>query len=237
MHSIYVVTVINLILCTLLWGGLIYVFAGRERRYLALLGLGLPWPFLVNPLLVRPLILWAGEMAGMPLRMGRATPPQFILLIVLLPAVIEELVKVAPLLLLRARQSVQDLNTALWTGTALGVGFGLGETMFLAYGVAQDPWYTGQPWYAFLGFFVERLLTTGAHGALAAFVVAGWQQGRTWRWVGYLSAVGLHGFVNLGVILSEFDLIWAPLTGLMLLVSTGTVLYAFERLRRYAGRA
>jgi len=65
---------------------------------------------------------------------GLATPLWFILLLWLVPPITEEAIRLDPLLLPWARQRLHSGAGALWTGTALGVGFGLGEAMFIACG-------------------------------------------------------------------------------------------------------
>jgi len=61
-------------------------------------------------------------------------------------------------------------------GLCTGVSFGLGEALFVAYAVAQNPAYAYLPWYAYTGYFSERLMACFAHGVLTAVLVIGMQR-------------------------------------------------------------
>jgi len=234
---IYIMAVITLAVSAAMWGGLIYACSGRDKRYLWLLLPGLPLSALVNLFVKRPLVIWVGETANVAPSQGLATPLWFIIFLWLVPPITEEAIKLAPLLLPWARQRLHSRTGALWTGMALGVGFGLGEAMFLAYGVAQSAHYAAYPWYAFTGYFGERFIVCFCHGVMTAVAVHGLHCG-TWRALtGYLAAVGLHAFLNAGAVLAQLGVISVTVASLSLLAPVIVLFLIFESLRRRAARA
>lgn len=234
MPPIYIMAVITLAASGAMWGGLVYAFSGRDKRYLWLLLLGLPLSALVNLLIKKPLIVWAGEAANIAPNLGLATPLWFIIFLWLVPPITEEATKLTPLLLPWARQRLHSRAGALWTGTALGVGFGLGEAMFLAYGIAQSTQYAAYPWYAFTGYFGERLIVCFCHGVMTSVVVAGLQQSKWRALMGYLAAIGLHALINVGAVLAQLHVISPTVASASLMASLVILVIIFERLRRRA---
>jgi len=236
MPGIYVMAIITLLASAGLWGGLMYVMSGRNRRYLWLLLPGLPLSALVNVWIKRPLMVGVGQAAGIPPNMGLQTPLWFLLFTFTLAPVFEEAIKVLPLLLPWVRRLLPGPAAALWVGMGLGISFGLGEAAFLAYGVAQQPEYARLPWYVFTGYFSERLLVCFIHGVMTAVLVTGLQRSAGRGAVGYLAAAGLHALLNAGAILFQLGLISSWAAQLMLVVPLILVAAIFERLRRGAVR-
>ncbi|MGZ9234453.1 MAG: hypothetical protein ACXW4E_02930, partial [Anaerolineales bacterium] len=140
-------------------------------------------------------------------RLGPDMPLWFIVLIWLNAPVFEEAIKMLPMALPASRMFLRDASTALWAGFALGIGFGLGEAAYLAYGIAQSPAYKALPWHMFMGFASERLIVTFAHGLMTSIAVLGFHYGKRKALIGYLTAVGLHALINLGPILLALRLI------------------------------
>jgi hypothetical protein len=134
------------------------------------------------------------------------------------------------MLLPATRRSVQDVSQALYAGFALGIGFGLGEAAYLAYGIAQSPTYNQMPWYTFTGFASERLIVTFGHGFLTSLAVLGLYRGKAKALIGYLTAAGLHALINLGPILLALKLL--PVT-LSSLASYAAILAAFVSFRNH----
>jgi len=236
MPGIYVMAIITLLASAGLWGGLMYVMSGRNRRYLWLLLPGLPLSALVNVWIKRPLMVGVGQAAGIPPNMGLQTPLWFILFTFTLAPVFEEAIKVLPLLLPWVRRLLSGPATALWVGMGLGISFGLGEAAFLAYGVAQQPAYAQLPWYVFTGYSSERLLVCFVHGVMTAVLVTGLQRSAGRGVVGYLAAAGLHALLNSGALLFQLGLISSWAAQLALVVSLIVLVVIFERLRRNAVR-
>jgi hypothetical protein len=229
---IYVMAAITLALSAILWGGLLYIMSGRNKTLLWLLLPGLPLSALANLAVKRPLVLWLGETGQVEPGLGLASPLWFIVALSLVSPVIEEAVKVLPLLLPAVRRQVGSLSGAIWVGLALGISFGLGEAAYIAYNVAQAPEYAAYPWYAFTGYLSERLAVTLVHGLLTMLVVVGiWRGG--WRGLaGYLAAILMHLLVNLGAILYQLDVSPATAASLSLLAALVVLAIIFERLRR-----
>jgi uncharacterized membrane protein YhfC len=233
---IYLMAAITIALSAAAWGGLLYVLSGRNRKLLWLLLPGLPLSAVANLAVKRPLVLWLGDAGNVEPGLGLATPLWFIAALSLVSPVVEEAIKLLPLLLPAVRRQVDRRASALWVGMALGISFGLGEAGYLAYNVAQAPEYVGYPWYAFTGFLGERLAVTLVHGLLTMLVVVGiWRGG--WRILGgYLAAVLLHLLTNLGAILYQIEVIPAPAAGLSLLAALILLAIIFEHFRRQTAR-
>jgi hypothetical protein len=226
---------ITLVASAALWGGLVYCFSGRDRRYLWLLLPGLPLSALVNQFVKRPLIVAVGEGAGVAPGLGLETPWWFLLFVWLVPPVTEEAIKLAPLLMPWARRGPTGRSCALWTGMALGIGFGLGEAASIAYGIARSPAYAGYPWYAFTGYLSERLIVCFCHGVMTAVAVEGLRAGWGRALGGYSAAVGLHALLNAGAMLGQLGVISMTWASLSLVVPVVLVAFIFERQRRRAG--
>lgn len=237
MPPIYIMAVITLALSAAVWGGLIYACSGREKRYLWLLLPGLPLSAVVNLLIKRPLIIGVGEAAEVAPGQGLVTPLWFLLFLWLVSPITEEAIKLVPLLLPWARQRLHSRAGALWTGTALGVGFGLGEAGFIAYSIAQSPHYAAYPWYAFTGYLGERFIVCFCHGVMTAVVVHGLHRGRWRALTGYLAAVGLHALLNVGAMLAQLGVISPAVASLSLIVPVAILALIFESLRRRIARA
>ncbi len=214
--QIYLMAMITLVLSTVLWSGLIYAFSGHQKRYFWLLLLGLPLSTVAN-LIFKPLAMSAaGQAAGLQLNLGLALPAWFLAFSVLVTPLIEEPIKILPLLLRPAWKMVTSRASALWVGFALGVSFGLGEAIFLAFVGARDPASVALPWYAFTGYLIERLFTCFAHGVLTAVLVSGMQRGGRYLLFAFLAAFGLHLFLNAPATMYSFQWISLALLNLSL---------------------
>lgn len=207
MPGIYMMAVLTIILTGLLCITALNQLTQSARRYYWLILIGLPLSFIVNQFIKTPLITSLATWTGTPLRLGLDAPPWFIILIWLNAPIFEEAIKILPMLLRTSHTFLNDAYHALVTGLALGMGFGLGEVAYLAYGIAQSPAYKSLPWYMFTGFASERLIVTFGHGLLTSLAVVGLYYGRRKAFLGYLTAVGLHALINLGPVLTALKLI------------------------------
>ncbi len=229
---IYVMAVITLAVATVFWGGLIYLFTGQQKRYFWLLVLGLPLSAIDNLILKRQAIVLVGQTFHVQPGLGLASPPWFLAFGVLITPLIEEPIKVLPLLLRRAWKMVTGRTHAFWVGFVLGISFGVGEAGFLAYAIAQNPAYNALPWYAYTGYFGERLMTCFTHGVFTAIVVIGMQQ-RGWCVLyGFLRALGLHLLLNAPVVLYQFKWISLELYNFSFLIPFILLAVIFERMRK-----
>jgi hypothetical protein len=231
--GIYGMGVITLAVSTLVWGASLWHFTGREKRFLWLLLPALPLSWAVNALVKTPLTQWVGHATGVPLAMNPAAPLWFKLYVAFLAPVTEEAIKLLPLLLaLAIWPGFRDRRSTLYAGLALGLSFGLGEVIYLAYAIGKAPLYAAYPWFAFTGFFSERIAAVFVHGALVAISASGIARGGWWAPLGYLAAILGHVFANLGAILIPMRIL-DPLTAQVPLLAAIFVLWlALVRLRK-----
>ena len=233
MLGIYVMATFTILASAIFWGGMVYLFSGRTRRYLWLLILGLPLSGVVNLWFKPSAALWLGQITNVPPGQGLSNlPGWFLFSLFMLTPILEELIKVTPLLLPRVRRLIEDRATAFWVGITLGISFGLGEAAFVAYSVAQIPEYASLPWYALTGYASERFMICLWHGVMTSIFVMGLQHGGGWRMIGYLGAMALHALGNAAPLLASLGYIpaWVAsfsITGIFILA-----VFLFERLRR-----
>ena len=237
MPGIYGMALITLAVSAALWGGLLYVMSGRQRRHLWLLLPGLPLSAVVNLLVKAPLAVLVGRAAGLPPQFVPGAPLWFLIFLFMLAPVFEEAIKVAPLLIPRVRAFLGSPMDALRAGMALGIGFGLGEAAYLAYAVAQAPQYAGLPWYIFGGYAMERLFTCFVHGVMTTVVVMGLQRGGRRAVLGYLAGVGLHAATNVLAVLYQVGMASAGVTEIALLAVTLVMAGILAWLWRWANHA
>ena len=224
MPGIYVMAILTISVTAILCVTTLRYFAHSDRHYYWLVLAGLPLSLIVNRLIKIPLINGIAGWAGIPLRLGPDVPFWFIVLILFSAPIFEEAIKMLPMVIPAARILMIDSSHALWSGLALGMGFGLGEAAYLAYGIAQSPTYNQLPWYMFTGFLSERLIVTFGHGFLTSIAVLGLYFGGRKALAGYLSAVGLHALINLGPILLAVKRIPGPASSI---ASYAVILAAF----------
>jgi hypothetical protein len=232
MPQIYIMAVITLVVSLALWGGLTYLFTGHQKRYFWLLLLGLPLSAVANLFLKPQAIIAVGHAAHVQPGLGLAAPIWFLGFKVLVTPLVEEGIKVAPLLLRSAWRMVISRVRALWVGFILGVSFGLGEAGFIAYAVAQNDVYDSLPWYAFTGFLNERIMACFVHGVLTAILVIGMQRGGRYILYGYLTAVGLHLFLNAPTVMYQVKWISSELYNISIVIPLIALAVIFERMRR-----
>lgn len=193
---------------------------------------GLPLSFIVNRFIKTPIIVSIAAWTGIPLQLHPDTPLWFIGLIWLNAPIFEEAIKMLPAVLRIRRKFRGDAFQALSSGLALGMGFGLGEAAYLAYGLAQVPAYNQLPWYMFAGFATERLIVTFAHGLMTSIAVLGLYYGRRNALSGYLTAVGLHALINLGPILLALKLIPSGIASMETYLAILVAFMVFQNHRR-----
>lgn len=232
MPPIYIMATITLVVSLALWGGLVYLFTGHQKCYFWLIPLGLPLSAAANLFIKSKAIIALGHTFHVPPGLGLAAPVWFLAFQVLISPLVEEAIKVVPLLVRPALKMVTTRASALWVGFVLGISFGLGEAAFIAYAVAKNGAYDSLPWYAFTGFFNERLMTCFAHGVLTAVMVIGMQRGGRFTLYGYLAALGLHLFLNTPTIMYQIQWISYTLYNIGLIIPFIVLAVIFERMRR-----
>lgn len=234
MPGIYIMALITVTLSALILGGSMYAMFGLHGRYLWLMLPGLASSYLVNVWVKGPVARWVGEQTGLPLAFNFGQPLWFLLFLLFLAPVTEEIIKALPVLIPPLNRYLDQPIEAVRAGMMLGISFGLGEAIYLAYGIAQSPEYAGMPWYYFGGFSSERFVVTLGHGALTVWTVYGLQRGGRWLWGGFLISVFAHALVNLPVPFFQLGLISGTATSLILMGVIALLVIAFERLYRVA---
>jgi hypothetical protein len=239
MPGIYVMAILTIVVTTLLGVTTLHPLAQTNRRSYWLIFIGLPLSMIVNRFIKTPFITALAVWTGIPLKLAPGVPIWFVAAVWLNAPIFEEAIKMLPMLLPLSRRFLQHAHPgeALWAGFALGMGFGLGEAAYLAYGLAHSPAYNQLPWYVFTGFAVERLIVTFAHGFMTSLAVMGLSYGRRKAFHGYLTAVGLHALINLGPILMVLKLVPASLSSMASYLAIFAAFAIFQRNIRLVKRA
>jgi hypothetical protein len=229
MPGIYGMAVLTLCATAILCIAALDHLTGSDRRYYWMIVAGLPLSLVANRFLKIPAITSLAAWTGIPLELGSGAPFWFVTALWLNAPIFEEGIKALPAILPVSRFVLRDASHALWAGLALGMGFGLGEAAYLAYGIAQSPAYQAYPWYMFTAFAFERLIVTFAHGLLASLTVLGLHDGGRKGLFGYFYAVGLHALINLGPILLALKLIPAMAASLSTYAAILAAFHLFQR--------
>lgn len=232
MPGIYVMAGLTIVVTGLLCIATLNSWMQSDHRLVWLILAGLPLSFIVNRFIKTPIIVSIASWAGVPLQLRPDVPIWFIGLIWLNAPVFEEAIKMLPAALLPRRRFLGEAPQALSSGLALGMGFGLGEAAFLAYGIAQSPAYNQLPWYMFSGFASERLIVTFAHGLMTSIAVLGLHSGKRNALLGYVTAVGLHALINLGPILLALKLIPSSMASVESYLAILVAFIVFQNARR-----
>lgn len=200
---------------------------GRDRNAVVCFLAGLPLSALVNQYVKTPAILWLGQR---PLPSSAGVPWVFLALVLWVAPLAEEAVKLLPLAAPDIRESLRSPSSALKYGMAAGVGFGLGEAWYLAWGIAGTHSYAAIPFYYFTAYMTERLVVTFAHGVMTSVAMSGVAGGRAPAVRGYMSAVVLHALLNLGALLYQFGLASPLVANLGMLAVVVALARVFERM-------
>ena len=197
---------------------------------------GLPLSFIVNRFIKTPVIVSIAAWTGVPLQLHPDVPLWFIGLIWLNAPIFEEAIKIFTVILV-GRRFLHEAPQALLIGLAVGMGFGLGEAAYLAYGMARIPTYTQLPWYMFTGFASERLIVTFAHGLMTSLVALGIYYGKRKILLGFMAAVGLHALINLGPILLALKLVPSTISSITSYLAIMLAFFIFQNEKRKATSA
>ena len=232
MPGIYAMAGLTIVVTGLLCITTLNSWVQSDRRSAWLILAGLPLSFIVNRFIKTPIIVSIAGWTGVPLQLHPNTPLWFIGLIWFNAPIFEEAIKMLPALLLTRRRFLGEASQALGSGLALGMGFGLGEAAYLAYGIAQSPAYNQLPWYMFTGFATERLIVTFAHGLMTSLAVLGLHYGKRNALFGYMTAVGLHALINSGPILLALKLIPSTVASMESYFAIVIAFIVFQNARR-----
>lgn len=208
-HPIYIMALPTSVVALALWGAFLWQISPRDDRRLSILAM------LLIGLFMSPLAFYA---VRVPLLLGPLEPilkqpgwdegswpiVRDAVRLCFAPLT-EEPAKLMPWLVLLAAGAPLAPTRRMIAPLALaaGLGFAVGEIWLVAHliAVANDPKLAALPWYAFGGFFSERLMTCLAHAlfALPAVILSR----RGWRWGGAGLALGmaLHWISNSPIVL------------------------------------
>jgi hypothetical protein len=114
----------------------------------------------------------------------------------------EEPAKLLPLLLPFVARGVTRANVGR-VARALGVGFGVGEALFVAHLVLKDPRVAPLPWPAFIPFMRERFQVALVHALLVALSLRGMTAVPRRRYAWVAAAMAAHLALNLPVLLAR----------------------------------
>jgi uncharacterized membrane protein YhfC len=230
MHGIYIAAIITTGISVLLWGGL-FCWLSKKPKNLALTLIALPFSTIVNLLIKKPIYESALSSLGIPPQLSTATPWWFLLFALFLSPLTEEAIKLSPLVTKQLRRLV-DQSSAFWIGTALGMGFGIGEIWYLAWRFSMVPEFAVYPFYYFVGFISERMAVVFVHGVMTAVAVTGFVKGEKGLLRGYVGAVLLHAFTNIGAMLYQTEILDVTAASLYLFFPMLVSFFIFERLRK-----
>ena len=230
LHAIYIAALIATATSALLWGGLVYWLSKRKWMYLALMLITLPFSAIVNLWIKKPVYEFLLSSLDIS-ELSMTSPVWFLVFVLFLSPVTEEAVKLSPLLAKQVRRMI-DRSSALWTGMGLGMGFGIGEIWYLAWGFSMVPGLAGYPFYYFGGFIWERVIVVFIHGVMTAVAVTAFTKRGKGLLTGYIGAVLLHAFTNIGAMLYQTKLLDETLASLYLFLPAVVAILIFEHLRK-----
>ncbi len=231
MQGIYIAAAITTVVAVA-WYGAVALKIGKIERagLITAFFLALPLSPLVFYVVRLPLDSWVAPIIG-------RTSSLYPWVALLYAPLTEEPAKLLPLLLPFLRRRVSAQNFVAYA-LALGLGFGVGELWFLAYQTARVPAFASLPFYAFSGFFLERLIVCLLHGAFVAVSLWGLTRRSVW---GVLGAMALHLFANLPIILAAQKVggldqaVWQQIIWVWLFVYFGLLAALLARLQEGAG--
>jgi len=183
--------------------------------------LTVPLSAVTNLLVKKPFGELVGSLFDTAPRLSPETPAQFAIVVLIFGAFAEEVAKTLPFLIPRLRRIIAgDPGMA---GFAAGIGFGVGEALYVAAALATSEEFASRSALEFQPFILERIAATYLHAVLTAIVFSGGVRARSVG-PGLVVAVSLHVLANAGALLYQLGAIPAPLAtlefGLVLVLAT-----------------
>jgi len=206
------------------------------RKKMHLIWLSLPLPFIANP--IKELLYFLlYKIFGVKEALNEL-PLWFIIGITGIGALIEEIVKILPLLLLM-RVSVKikgDKKSIYFLGLILGGGFGIGEAWLLSLPCAlvEVNYVKGLKNLLMLlsSFGGERLIAIFIHVILTGIVAFAIAYGKPLRYL--LVAVLFHFIINIPASLFQKGLLSQPVSGFLILVMFSFLVLIFFKINKKA---
>lgn len=230
MPQVYIAAIIAVFIIIILWGGLLFQLSGRRWRFFWFMLPTLPLSAIVNLAVKAPIVRLVSQTFAITTDRLQNTSIFFLIFLLFLAPVTEELIKVFPLIIPGIRRWIQ--HDAIWVGYALGLGFGIGEACYLAYGIAQNPAFDQYAWYLFTGYIGERMIVSFMHAFMTIVFVRELQKGGGHFWSGWLFAILWHVVVNSTAFLYQLGLIpiWIPNISLIIILLI--MVFFFEKYRK-----
>jgi RsiW-degrading membrane proteinase PrsW (M82 family) len=118
--------------------------------------------------------------------------------------VIEEIVKVLPILVLPLyKNNITKKNIVLY-GSMIGLGFGIGEMFLISSFIAKDIAFIGCKWYHFYGYIYERIISCFCHQIFTIVALSGIEKGDI-KYLFY--AMVLHAISNIAAFFYQYGFI------------------------------
>lgn len=224
------VTAVVMLGAGVVWRVWLVRVAANMGSVLAAFLMELPLCFLVNEYVKAPIfegiraMAW-GWSAGEP-----RSPWLYVALLLWVTPLTEEAAKLLPAVIPETSLSLGSRVLSLQYGMSSGLGFGLGEAWYMAWGIAHSPLQARFPFYYYASYMTTRIVMCFAHGVMTGVAMTGLGRGIRASILGYLTAAALHAFLNLGGLLYQEGLAGPSAPGFTVLVSILILVAVFERL-------
>lgn len=204
----------------------------RRRFFIVVTCLTLPLSAATNLLVKKPFGEFVASIFGTAPRLSPDTPDQFAIAVLVFGALAEEVAKLLPFLILQVRRHIGNGETGM-AGFVAGVGFGIGEALYLGASLATRPEFANRSALEFQPFISERIAATYLHGALTAIVLSAGFRARSLG-PALSIAIALHVLANVGALLYQLGAIPAPLATILFGIVLVLVTFLWLRLRQGA---
>ena len=168
----------------------------------------LPFSAIVNILIKSPLIYLLLLAHGLSLKTGILSwPISMIVAALLVVGFSEEGIKLSPLTSGTLRNYAKnDTLAKIMIAWSVGMGFGTGEALYIAYMISIAPVYAGMPFYYFTGYIIERILASIIHGTLAVITYWGLSTSRKLL-MSYTCGSLIHSLIDVPAMLCQIRLL------------------------------
>ncbi len=232
MPGIFIAAAIVTCVSTAIIGAIVHI-ESKKRSFFLFALLTLPLSPAVNLLVKTPLLNLLKQQHGIEsLKEG---PLWFIVFVLFLAPVSEEIIKVLPLAFGKLKALLEDRFSAVMIGMSSGLGFGIGENWHLAWGVAKSGMPAGSmPFYLLGGFIVERSISIFAHGVFTSLALTGFLYCWRKRLIYLAAAIFAHALSNMPALLYQMGKISQMKTEYSLLATFFILWLLFIRLLKTA---
>lgn len=215
---------------------ILFIFIRGKRQKIHLILLSLPLSFIANSI-KGPLYFLLCKICGIKEPLNE-WPIWFTSGITIIGVMIEEIVKILPLLLLIkvVAQIKMDKKSIYYKGLILGAGFGIGEIWLVALSAAltEVDYTKGLKNFLMIlsGFGTERLMAVFIHTFLTGIVAFGVVQKRFFRY--FLVATFLHSIINIPAVLFQKGLFSQPVSSFLIMMIFCLFMFIFFKINKKA---